>query len=461
MCPQEPHPSAALGWGPFNPLDSEARAQVYSPAHGGPVNSVMERLANKKSIQRSWIIAALVLAAELLLAGIAIGSDQQPVNLAVVLWGLAWLSVGAVPGFLFGIPKVLQRASEASEVQPGKPGAYSQLVNTNLEQVSDWLTKILLGAGLVQLQEMPAAVMRAADYVANGLGNGTSPSFAAALIVLFTIEGFLVGYLCTRLLLARAFRQADMDGLSQSHVEALGALPMPDMSAPVSKELTEAAEALAQMPLSEVRTADLLRWATAQRVLGNRADALRAARIAVDANPGDVRARLEYGIALHHAQKADEALAQFRVAREQILAKGQHELAAAVYGWLTYLCLYCDAPDGFTEAIRTGDEFLARKMPPGDGSVLVNLAAAYGQKARHLAKDGGPDDEYKKTRSRALEVLKLAVDVNKGRWRDRLRELLVKDAPGKNPGDDDLEVFEGDPDFRQAVGLEPISKTGT
>jgi hypothetical protein len=397
-----------------------------------------------------------------MLIGFATGPATKLFNASALLWGLAWFSLGAVPGFLFGIPKVLQRASEANEPPSGKTGPYSQLVNTNLEQVSDWLTKILLGAGLVQLQQVPGAVRNAAAYVAEGLGPGVSPSFAAAIILLFTVEGFLVGYLGTRLLLARAFRRADLDGLSLSQAEALGAVPEPNVDAKVSKETSEAAEALAQTPLSDVRTADLLRWAQAQRVLGNKVDALRASRMAAESNPADLKARLAFGIALYDAHQLEEAFKQLCAAREQVLSKGQTEVAAAVYGWLTFVCTYRSAPDGFTDAIKFGEEFLARRMPLGDGSVLVNLAAAYGQKALYMAEHGVTGDDPKKVRGRALEVVKLAVSFNKGKWLDRVRELLVKDAPGKAPDDNDLEIFEEDPEFREAVGLkQPPSKTGT
>ena len=56
--------------------------------------------------------------------------------------------VGTLVGFLFGIPRTLQSTSDES-TSSSAPLPYHQggshrkyLVNTNLEQVSDWLTKI-------------------------------------------------------------------------------------------------------------------------------------------------------------------------------------------------------------------------------------------------------------------------------------------------------------------------------
>ncbi len=68
---------------------------------------------------------------------------------AVSLWALAYCAAGFLVGFLFGIPRVLQ----GEDVLPGQQPEYRQRVNTNLEQISDWLTKIIVGLGLVELRQ--------------------------------------------------------------------------------------------------------------------------------------------------------------------------------------------------------------------------------------------------------------------------------------------------------------------
>jgi hypothetical protein len=82
-----------------------------------------------------------------------------------------------------------------------------------MEQISDWLTKLLVGAGLVELKSLPHFVHTAAKYVADSLGSspadpGTT-SFAAALIIYFCVEGFLGGYLATRMFFQNAFQRSD------------------------------------------------------------------------------------------------------------------------------------------------------------------------------------------------------------------------------------------------------------
>ena len=138
---------------------------------------------------------------------------------AAPLWAGACLAAGAIVGFLFGIPRTLQSEQAASGAPSGTRPAteqgrrsYAQLVNTNLEQISDWLTKILVGLGLTQLERVPGKLQEAAAYIATGMANKESAAvLAGAMIVYFSIVGFLGGYLLTRLVLAPAFRAADVE----------------------------------------------------------------------------------------------------------------------------------------------------------------------------------------------------------------------------------------------------------
>src|SRR5258708_423417 len=89
------------------------------------------------------------------------------------LLGAAFISIGALLGFIFGIPRVPRSAASAApQPQPagGATGAASTsappqddrrlTTNTNLEDISDWLTKILVGAGLAQLAVLPGKLTR-------------------------------------------------------------------------------------------------------------------------------------------------------------------------------------------------------------------------------------------------------------------------------------------------------------
>ena len=130
-------------------------------------------------------------------------------------YGSACLVVGALLGFLFGIPRSLQGDGQTEEPD-GKPGAKERSAsigyraNTNLEQISDWLTKILVGVGLTQIGSLPSRLQQITGFVAPGLGGFRGAElFAMSLILFFVVTGFLFGYLWTRLNLGEALRRAD------------------------------------------------------------------------------------------------------------------------------------------------------------------------------------------------------------------------------------------------------------
>src|ERR1700722_12912182 len=75
------------------------------------------------------------------------------------LLSLAFASMGGLVGFLFGIPRQLQQtATNAGNADDSKVDQREEPrpLATNLEQVSDWLTKIFFGAGLTQLVKLPS-----------------------------------------------------------------------------------------------------------------------------------------------------------------------------------------------------------------------------------------------------------------------------------------------------------------
>lgn len=124
----------------------------------------------------------------------------------------AWM-VGGFIGFLFGIPRVLQGNEQVDSASAAKR-RYEQRVNTNLEQISDWLTKIIVGVGLVEMKEAPEFVWTVAtklshSYTATGSPNAAIVPIICSSILFFAVLGILFGYLITRLYLAGAFQDAD------------------------------------------------------------------------------------------------------------------------------------------------------------------------------------------------------------------------------------------------------------
>ena len=134
----------------------------------------------------------------------------------VAIAALACYAIGSAFGFLFSIPRSAQveNAAATATIATSDRKKIIPRDNTNLEQISDWLVKILIGAGLVQLDKVAGLLQgsaarlgralmdarQAADPVRNAAANASDSSeFCLFLILYFLMLGFLTGYLITKL----------------------------------------------------------------------------------------------------------------------------------------------------------------------------------------------------------------------------------------------------------------------
>ena len=136
----------------------------------------------------------------------------------ILLWSVSCLTVGATIGFLFGIPRSNAQAVNLLAKEPKTGEAANQWEgeagrpNTNLEEVSDWLTKIIVGLSLVHLKSIEGRIESISLIVAASLKpipTASDTSTAMALVVGFSVLGFLFGYLYTRLFLQGAFSRSN------------------------------------------------------------------------------------------------------------------------------------------------------------------------------------------------------------------------------------------------------------
>ena len=135
-------------------------------------------------LQRLWLrsLSLCIVAGSVVVLIFAVQSPNSSLGVASLLAG-ACLLVGGLLGFLFGVP----RSARGIDHSTGKPeGAKGATVdpattdgdaseyrpNTNLEEVSDWLTKILVGVGLTQLINAPAKAVAFGTYFGPALGGG-------------------------------------------------------------------------------------------------------------------------------------------------------------------------------------------------------------------------------------------------------------------------------------------------
>lgn len=181
----------------------------------------------REDIRRINNLFLPLLAASVIAAG-WVGWTAKAVG-PVLLWVFASLTAGGTAGFLFGIPKsgIVPKTDPAPSGgagagTPAKPEAakvpgYEDIglrarPNTNLEEISDWLTKILVGLTLVNLKDLKGEVERISANAAAAFGphpTNADISTATALVVGFSLLGFLAVYLYMRLFIQGAIVRSD------------------------------------------------------------------------------------------------------------------------------------------------------------------------------------------------------------------------------------------------------------
>ena len=130
-----------------------------------------------------------------------------------VIVGLASLMSGGLLGFLFGIPRSLQNSDAGATPQTGKEGQRFYSNNTNLEQISDWLTKIIVGVSLTQLPAIQNQFNQLALNVSHGFDKYILPEFsyplACGIMIFYAICGFLVVYLWAKIYLLQQLTEME------------------------------------------------------------------------------------------------------------------------------------------------------------------------------------------------------------------------------------------------------------
>jgi hypothetical protein len=117
-------------------------------------------------------------------------------------------SIGGFIGFVFAVPKQSKSTDELHLTAP----INSYIGNDNLIEVSDWLTKIIVGVGLTQLTSIPGYLKKIGDLAGVSLGGSETGMVAAsAIIVYFFICGFMFVYLWTRIYFARILENAGLE----------------------------------------------------------------------------------------------------------------------------------------------------------------------------------------------------------------------------------------------------------
>jgi len=128
------------------------------------------------------------------LYSIALGTEKFLSVLSIsAIIALTSTIVGAFIGFIFGIPRT-----------PAAKDSENIAANTNLEEISDWITKIIVGVSLVQLNQLSGGIVELGNTLAHGMGNHPSSFvFSVSTMIFYFVGGFFLGYLWSRIYLPK------------------------------------------------------------------------------------------------------------------------------------------------------------------------------------------------------------------------------------------------------------------
>lgn len=167
---------------------------------------------NRKDRPPWLVFSAFLLISVTVLSLLAWSLSSARILFTELLVATAASSIGGLLGFLFGMPRSPVDGPQRDE--ENKPAlTVNYRPSNSLEQVSDWLTKILIGVGLVeltQLSETLSAVGRGVEASLVGAPAGTSV-VTQVVVITFLVLGFLTSFLWTRIYYGRLQTLADYD----------------------------------------------------------------------------------------------------------------------------------------------------------------------------------------------------------------------------------------------------------
>lgn len=384
----------------------------------------------------------------------------------------ASVAVGGFLGFLFGIPRLLQGLQHTAPVaialadggmtnrtaDNAMSAPLSRFAgNTNLEDISDWLTKIIVGLSLVQAGNIYSGFLGAQSRFVNfamdnAMGSG---AMFAAMVLSGLVAGFLFFYLETRTRLTILLASADhfernlvtdrrtlevvIEATNKDAIldEVRITPASPDVGKP-----TEADRQIAAIPFSELRTVDELAiWGAAQERLGNTANAEKAFRAAVKLDINNPKLSLALASINKRRGENDEAAKVLN----DVAQRFSDDPAVLKETLLT--ALYVPPPTGYTTAIAAAER-LVKNFPEAaaDPHVQLWIAAANGQKFRASSDEAEKAAARREALAAVIKVNELAPDPASP-VRKQLRKIFDPQAEHSAISENDLEIFKQDPEF--------------
>ena len=311
-------------------------------------------------------------------------------------------TVGGLFGFLFGIPKVPE----------GPANGLALRSNTNLEQVSDWVTKIVVGVTLVQFGELNRYFLMFRDTIDDAYGVVGLDVTACIMLVLAGVGGFLHLFLVTRSSLLFDETERERDKFKRDKQAVTDAV-----RGPLKGKDGE--------PAPELR-------AQAERLVATVSPA--------SSDPTSLEALGSANLLLRNATAATSA---FDKAAE--LAPDRAGARSAQLGSML-AALYKRKPQSFTEALALGETLLKDPRAAESARLWYYLAIAYSQQYEYLSRRKATKAELADLRDKALDAMKRTLDFDQ-EYDANFAMLLDADSE-----DNDMSVFGEDRDFLALLG---------
>jgi hypothetical protein len=169
------------------------------------------------AMQIRAITVATILGSILVMSTACVTAAWSRAGLIIAL-AFMLVAAGYILGLLFAMPRTTPTPESDTRSQEtahtSKQRLYS--INTNWEQISDWLTKIIVGVGLVNARPLAQLLTQSSSTIAAGftipqgpLPGQTAYDLSIAMLIGYPTLGFLLGFFSIRLYIARALYVAD------------------------------------------------------------------------------------------------------------------------------------------------------------------------------------------------------------------------------------------------------------
>ncbi len=373
-----------------------------------------------------------------------------------LLVALGAFLVGGLLGLIFGIPRVPQ--APANSLAPpvallGAPpaGRSRYQDNTSLEKISDWLTTLLVGAGLTQLNALPGFLRRIGAYLAPAMGEFPGRgAYALGLVLSSLLLGFFTFYLLSRICLADILPEVYLGQIIASVDSAQLVDDQGARTLQLDPAVAPQAQQLRAVPMSYMQTpAALAAWAKAHAAAGDFAQAEAGYRAALQLDPRNSDCAFELAEVLLEQEKYEEAIKFLEQARNYLIGSADERQARLIDRELLFAYLYAQPPYGFENAIRVGEQYV--KADPKHPRAWTLLACAYGQKFAYLKQQNPHDPALGAIRANVLRCIQEVKNLGSENWLATLRRTWQ----GASADENDLMAFKNDPEFVKLLSMAP------